>query len=30
VKYEGAYYKNPEDTARLINGIRKIGLGRGG
>ncbi len=30
VKYEGAYYKNPEDTARLIEGLRKIGSGRGG
>ena len=27
VKYEGAYYKNPEDTARLIEGLRKIGSG---
>jgi TolB-like protein/class 3 adenylate cyclase/Flp pilus assembly protein TadD len=30
VKYEGAYYKNPEDTARLIEGLRKIGSGRDG
>jgi TolB-like protein/class 3 adenylate cyclase len=30
VKYEGAYYRNPEDTARLINGLQKIELGRGG
>jgi len=29
VKYEGAYYKNPEDTARLIKGLQKIGSGRG-
>ena len=28
VKYEGAYYKNPEDTARLIDGLRKVGLDR--
>ncbi len=30
VKYEGAYYKRPEDTARLIRGLQKIGSGRGG
>jgi adenylate cyclase len=30
VKYEGAYYKEPEDTARLINGLLKIGSGGGG
>jgi TolB-like protein/class 3 adenylate cyclase len=29
VKYEGAYYKNPKDTARLIDGLRKVGLDRG-
>jgi tetratricopeptide (TPR) repeat protein len=28
VKYEGAYYKNPKDTARLIKGLQKIGSGR--
>jgi TolB-like protein/class 3 adenylate cyclase len=30
VKYEGAYYKNPEDSARLIEGLRKIELDLGG
>ena len=25
VKYEGAYYKNPDDAARLIKGLQKIG-----
>ncbi len=30
VKYEGAYYKNPEDTARLIKSLQKIGSVRGG
>ena len=30
VKYEGAYYKNPEDAARLIDGLRKIGLEKAG
>jgi tetratricopeptide (TPR) repeat protein len=29
VKYEGAYYKNPEDTARLIEGLQKIQLSSG-
>jgi adenylate cyclase len=29
VRYEGAYYKNPEDTARLIEGLRKVGSNRG-
>jgi len=29
VKYEGAYYKNPKDKARLIDGLRKVGLDRG-
>lgn len=28
VKYEGAYYKNPEDKARLIDGLRKVGQDR--
>ncbi len=26
VKYEGARYKNPEDAARLIDGLRQVGL----
>jgi TolB-like protein/class 3 adenylate cyclase/Flp pilus assembly protein TadD len=30
VKYEGAYYKDPDDTARLIKGLQKIGSGSGG
>jgi adenylate cyclase len=29
VKYEGAYYKNPKDKARLIDSLRKVGLDRG-
>jgi adenylate cyclase len=29
VKYEGAYYKNPEDAARLIDALRRVGLDRG-
>jgi TolB-like protein/class 3 adenylate cyclase len=29
VKYEGAYYNNPKDTARLIDSLRKVGLDRG-
>jgi hypothetical protein len=28
VKYEGAYYKKPEDRARLIRGLQKIGSGK--
>ena len=28
VKYEGAYYKNPEDKARLIDGLRRVGIDR--
>jgi len=30
VKYEGAYYKYPRDTDRLINSLRKIGSVAGG
>ena len=26
VKYEGAYYKNPKDRARLLDGLRNVGL----
>ncbi|MGD2270752.1 MAG: tetratricopeptide repeat protein [Desulfobacterales bacterium] len=26
VKYEGAYYKNPKDRARLLDGLRIVGL----
>ncbi len=26
VKYEGAYYKNPRDRARLLDGLRNVGL----
>ena len=26
VEYEAAYYKNPEDAARLIEGLQKVGL----
>jgi tetratricopeptide (TPR) repeat protein len=26
VEYEAAYYKNPEDAARLIKGLQKVGL----
>lgn len=29
VKYEGAYYKNPEDAARLIDALRKVGIDKG-
>jgi hypothetical protein len=29
VKYEGAYYNNPKDKARLIDSLRKVGLDRG-
>jgi TolB-like protein len=29
VKYEGAYYKNPKDRARLLDGLRNVGLERG-
>jgi adenylate cyclase len=29
VKYEAAYYKNPEDSARLIDSLSKVGLERG-
>jgi adenylate cyclase len=29
VKYEGAYYKNPKDRARLLDGLRNVGLESG-
>jgi tetratricopeptide (TPR) repeat protein len=29
VRYEGTYYKNPKDRARLIESLRKVELARG-